>query len=290
MQTLSISEYGFQYMQKCLEYYTENCACFLFYVMALIYIAVKGSRREKQIFLPGALLLLLSVFNPVFPVVINSLFDVNKEYYRLFWIPPVVLLTAWFAAKIIGTVRGVKKWFTAAALLAIVCISGSFVYKDGYIRAQNIYKMPTEIPEISQMIHEDSDVEYPRVMFEYDYQMLIRQYDAKILLPVDREGYINAVTGNLTMEEINAEENFYNRLLAVVALNIKIDKEEFLRGLDETNTEYVVVSTANNMNEYLVDAGLTLTGQTANHSVYHYDLKDPVLFELPDYSDVWENY
>ncbi len=277
-------------MQKCLEYYTENCACFLFYVMALIYIAVKGSRREKQIFLPGALLLLLSVFNPVFPVVINSLFDVNKEYYRLFWIPPVVLLTAWFVAKMIGTVRGAKKWFTAAALLAIVCISGSFVYKDGYIRAQNIYKMPTEIPEISQMIHEDSDVEYPRVMFEYDYQMLIRQYDAKILLPVDREGYINAVTGNLTMEEINAEENFYNRLLAVVALNIKIDKEEFLRGLDETNTEYVVVSTANNMNEYLVDAGLTLTGQTANHSVYHYDLKDPVLFELPDYSDVWENY
>ena len=290
MQTLSISEYGFQYMQKCLEYYTENCACFLFYVMALIYIAVKGSRREKQIFLPGALLLLLSVFNPVFPVVINSLFDVNKEYYRLFWIPPVVLLTAWFVAKMIGTVRGAKKWFTAAALLAIVCISGSFVYKDGYIRAQNIYKMPTEIPEISQMIHEDSDVEYPRVMFVYDYQMLIRQYDAKILLPVDREGYINAVTGNLTMEEINAEENFYNRLLAVVALNIKIDKEEFLRGLDETNTEYVVVSTANNMNEYLVDAGLTLTGQTANHSVYHYDLKDPVLFELPDYSDVWENY
>ena len=134
MQTLSISEYGFQYMQKCLEYYTENCACFLFYVMALIYIAVKGSRIEKQIFLPGALLLLLSVFNPVFPVVINSLFDVNKEYYRLFWIPPVVLLTAWFAAKMIGTVRGAKKWFTAAALLAIVCISGSFVYKDGYIR------------------------------------------------------------------------------------------------------------------------------------------------------------
>lgn len=290
MQTLSVSEYGFQYMQKCLEYYTENCAFFLFYVMALIYIAVKGSRREKQIFLPGAFLLLLSVFNPVFPVVVNHIFDVNKEYYRLFWIAPVVIVTAWFAAKILETRKGAEKWFAAAAFLVITCVTGSFIYKDGYIRAENIYKMPAEIPEVSRMIHEDSDVEYPRAMFEYDYNMLIRQYDAKILLPVDREGYINAVTGNLTMEEIYAEENFYNRLLAVVALNIKIDREEFLRGLDETNTEYVVVSSAGDVNDYLVRAGLTLVGQTANHSVYHYDLKDPVIFELPDYSDVWENY
>lgn len=290
MQTLSVSEYGLHYMQKCLEYYTENCAYFLFYVMALLFIAVKGSRREKQIFLPGACLLLLTVFNPVFPVVINRIFDVNKEYYRFFWIPPVVLLNAWFAAKIVEFKKGALKYVTAVLLAVILMVSGNFVYKDGYVKAPNIYKMPTEIPEISRMIHEDSAVEYPRAMFEYDYNMLIRQYDAKILLPVDRESYINAVTGKLTMEQILAEENFYNRLLAVVALQIKIDKEEFLRGLDETNTEYVIVSTASEVNGYLSRAGLRLVGQTANHSVYHYELKNPVVFELPDYSDVWENY
>lgn len=290
MQTLSVSEYGLHYMQKCLEFYTENCAYFLFYVMALIFIAVKGSRREKQIFLPGACLLLLSVFNPVFPVIINRIFDVNKEYYRLFWIPPVVILTAWFAVKITMSKSGASRYVTAVLLMAVLMLSGNYVYRDGYIRSPNIYKMPDEIPEVSQMIHEDSEVEYPRVMFEYDYNMLIRQYDAKILLPVDRESYINAVTGNLTMEQVLAEENYYNRLLGVVALNVKLDKELFFEGLDQTNTEYLVVTTGSEADSYISRAGLRLVGETAGHCVYHYALKEPVIFELPDYSDVWENY
>ncbi|MDD3412639.1 MAG: hypothetical protein PHY47_01455 [Lachnospiraceae bacterium] len=290
MQTLSVSEYGIHYMQMCFQYYTENCGYFVFYVAALIYIALKGTKEEKRIFLPNAIFLLATVFNPLFPVVINKIFDINKEYYRFFWIPPVVILTSYVAAKIVESQKSTKKIFTLISIIFMFAITGNFVYKNQYIPAQNIYKMPTEIPEISKIIHDDTTEEYPRAIFEYDFHMLIRQYDPTILLAADREAYLNAVGGQLSMTEVLADENYYNRLLAVVALNIEINKEEFLKGLDKTNTEYVVVSTQNPITEYLESNGLQLVATTENHSIYRYQLKEPVVFELPDYSDVWANY
>ena len=288
MQTLSIAEYGIYYLKICFQYYNEHCAYFLFYIAALLFIGMKGTKREKQIFLPSAGLLLLTVFNPVFPVVINRVFDINKEYYRFFWIPPVVIVTAYFGARIVEMQKREKQIFTIILLAVVLCITGNFVYHSGYIKSPNIYKMPTEIPEISEIIHNDSNVEYPRAVFEYDFNMLIRQYDAKILLACDREAYLNAVGGVLTMDMIQADENLYNRLLAVVALNIPIEKEKFCEALDATNTEYVVVSLVNPMTGYLQEAGLTMVDTTQNHVVYHYDLKDPKEFVLPDYTDVWE--
>ena len=110
------------------------------------------------------------------------------------------------------------------------------------------------------------------------------------MLAADREAYLHAVSGTMTMEEILSQDNYVNRLLAVVALNIEISKDEFRKGLDQTNTEYVVVSSLSPITEYLEECGLRLVGTTENHSVYHYDLKEPKEFVLPDYSEVWENY
>ena len=212
MQTLSVAEYGLYYMQMCLQYYTEHCAYFLFYAAALLFLVIKGTKREKQIFIPSAVLLLLTVFNPVFPVIINHIFDVNKEYYRFFWIPPVVILVSFVASRLTEFHTGAKKAVTIVLLAVILIVSGNYVYQNEYVKSPNIYKMPTEIPTISQMIHEDSKVEYPRAVFEYDFNMLMRQYDAQILLAADREAYLNAVSGQLTMETILSNENYVNRL------------------------------------------------------------------------------
>ncbi len=291
MQSLNISDAGFMYLFKCIGYYSEGCTYFILYIAALIFIAVKGEKRIKQVFIPPAVMMLLSVFNPVFPVVINRIFDINKEYYRFFWMAPVVIAVSFAAAVLTGDYvhTASKKLILTAVITAILVSCGTYVYQDGYIKAPNIYKMPTEIPEISEMIHKDSKVEYPRAMFEFDYNMQMRQYDASILLACDREAYINAISGTLTWKEINADENYYNRLLAVVSLNEEIDRDKFLEGMDKTNTEYVVVSSGSRVLGYLKDAGLRVVGTTENHTVLHYDLKDPKIFEPADYSEVWAN-
>ena len=290
MQTITVGEFGISYLSKCLQAYFEGCAFLVLFLLVILFIILKGDKREQEIFLPPVFLLFITIFNPIVPVVMNHIFDVNKEYYRFFWLAPIVIVIAFGCVKLIDIAKGYYKYAAFIALITILILTGKFVYSDGYIKSPNIYKMPTEIPEISQMIHNDFDGEYPRAIFEYDFEMSIRQYDPKILLTIGRDEYIYAITGYLQLDEILKEENYYNRVLAVVALGIPIEEGEFIKGLEQTNTRYVVVTKNTTICSYIEHSGLRHVGDTANHSVYCLDSENITDWELPDYSDVWENY
>ena len=375
MQDLNIAEAGFSYIFKCIRAYYEGNIYFILYIAALAFLSLAGSgyvkkrlspgngnttdgitprtsdRKMREIFFPQFIMMALTVYNPVFPVILNSFFDVNKEYYRFLWMSPVIICIA--AAAVVAAcdyTSGVQndtgktrynvfdyiaarekkeagetaalddsgaavevrsenslhntksKTRTVLAIMYFVCLliaGGSFLYKEGYILSPNRYHMPTEIPEVSRIIHEDADKRagviddsgkqsvYPRAMFEYDYQMQIRQYDAGILLTCDREEYLTAFSGEITTDVDEGYRNYPERLLAVVALGLEIKQSRFLSALEHTGTEYLVVTSGSNIRDYLEDAGLTVVGETANHTVFHYEPDEPQEFELPDYSEVW---
>ena len=382
MQDLNIAEAGFSYIFKCIRAYYEGNIYFILYIAALAFLSLAGSgyvkkrlspgngdaaggiaphtsdRKMREIFLPQFIMMALTVYNPVFPVILNSFFDVNKEYYRFLWMSPVIICIAAAAAiAICNFATGVQndnekeisgsretrykvfdyiaarekeeaekdtalddgeeaagdipkrglhnvksKTRTVLAVMFFVCLliaGGSFLYKDGYILSPNRYHMPTEIPEVSRIIHEDADKRagvsdasgkqsvYPRAMFEYDYQMQIRQYDAGILLTCDREEYLTAFSGEITAAVDEEHGNYIERLLAVMALGLEIKQSRFLSALEHTGTEYLVVTSGSNIRDYLEDAGLSVVGETANHTVFHYEPEEPQEFELPDYSEVW---
>lgn len=322
MQSLHIADAGFGYIFKCIGLYYEGNIYFALYLASLILLSVDLSRvtgaeragrwrallsadgmteRMRRIFLPQFVMMILTVYNPVFPVILNSFFDVNKEYYRFLWMAPVIIcisaaavriVTDYAADKTSSRIRHIRQAFCAVFIICLLMAGGTWLYEDGYIVSPNIYHMPTEIPKIAEIIHEDAlkndpADEYPRAMFEYDYNMLIRQYDAGIMLACDREAYLNAVTGALDYDTIMEDADYYNRLLAVVALGIEIPEDAFTEGLEETGTEYVVVSTANGILPYIRKCGLTVAGETANHTILRYELPDYEPFELPDYSEVW---
>lgn len=297
MQNLSVVEKGIGYLWLALATYSEGCIYIVMYIAALIFVLLKGNKLDKGIFIPQAVVLLLTVYNPVFPVVLNRIFDVNNEYYRFFWIAPVVILVAYVLAQMVDMHFGFAKILVLLVAVILIAAGGNFLYKDGYIKSPNIYKMPTEVPEIAQMIHEDAAGRYdgdyyPRAIFEFDYEMCLRQYDASIMMTCDREAYLNAVQGRLDMETILANENLENRVLSVVVLNVYITPEQFKEGLEATGTEYVCVSTANqDLCDYLRGrCQLRVVGESENHTLYHYELQEKEGWRLPDYSDVWENY
>ncbi|MBQ7464746.1 MAG: hypothetical protein IJS86_07790 [Lachnospiraceae bacterium] len=290
MQTLNVNDAGFSYIFKCVGYYGEGTLYLLLYLFVIIFIAVKGEKRERLIFLPQAVTGLLTVFNPVFPVVLNRFFDVNKEYYRFFWMFPVITAVSFAAVNIVfrfskNMVRGTV---ISLILLCIFGTAGSFIYENGYSGNTNIYQMPGELLQVCDIIHKDSDEQFPKVMAEYDYNMQIRQYDASILLACDREQYIDAITNGVDSEAIRAEENYENRLLAVVGRGVRMDEEAFKKALEETDTEYLVVTRDSDIADYLEEIGLIPVGHTANRSVYRYELKEHEDFELADYTGVWE--
>ena len=68
----------------------------------------------------------------------------------------------------------------------------------------------------------------------------------------------------------------------------QILEEAFKKALEETDTEYLVVTRDSDIADYLVEIGLIPVGHTANRSVYRYELKEHEDFELADYTGVWE--
>ena len=288
MQNLNVFEKGIGYLWACLTYYTGSCAYLMLYVAALVYICIFGSRREKEIFIPCSVFLILTVYNPLAPVVLDRFFDVNSEYYRFFWIAPVIVLVPYLFTKLISGARRVtERIVVAAVILCIYAVSGKFVYADGIKPAENIYKMPGELIEISGIIHEDSGADYPKAFLEYEYNMQMRQFDPKILLTADREDYLFAVQNPFTDEMIEDEAHPQYRLLASLVRLQPVSEEAFIDALETTNTEYVVLNRNNPGTTFCLKAGLKKVGETKNNIVFRYDVKEPYDFELVDYSVVY---
>ena len=288
MQTINVYEKGIGYLWACLSQYTGACGYLCLYAAALVYICLRGTKREKEIFLPASVFLILTVYNPIAPVILDKFFDVNNEYYRFLWILPLIVLIPYLFTKLIFTAgKGRDRILITLIILCICLASGKFVYADGLKIATNIYKMPDELIKISQIIHEDSSAEYPKAFLEYEYNMQMRQYDPKILLTIDREDYLYAA-GNVYSEEmINDEAHPQYRLLAALVRMQKVDEEAFIDALEETKTEYVVLSRENPRTSYLLAAGLKKVDETESHIVFKYNIKEPYDFELVDYSVVY---
>ena len=286
MQGVNVFENGIGYLLKCLSLYSSGTGFFAMYLIAVLLVMIKGTRRDREMFLPQAVVLMLTVYNPLTPVVLDRIFDVSSEYYRLFWIAPVIILVPYVAADII--MRKEKGWgnlLLAVLVVITFVVGGNYVYAKGYDEAENIYKIPDELIEISQMIHRDSDTEYVKAFFEYEYNMEIRQYDPKMLLAVGREDYIYAVNYSYTEEMLADGAKPENKLLALLVRNQKIEPEELTEALDETNTAYVVLTKGHPQSAFVEKAGLKEIGETETHIIYRYDLKDPYEYELVDYSD-----
>ena len=103
MQGVNVFENGIGYLLKCLNMYTGGTGFFAMYLIAVAFILIKGDRRERELFLYPAVVLILTVFNPVVPIVLDRIFDVSSEYYRLFWIAPVIVAVPYVATKFISS-------------------------------------------------------------------------------------------------------------------------------------------------------------------------------------------
>lgn len=287
MQSINVFENGIEYLSECLSLYLGACGYLMLFLLGIVYILIKGSDEEKEIFIPGTVLLVLTVYNPIAPVILDKIFDVSSEYYRLFWIAPVIILVPFVASKIICSTNTRREKIISITFVCLAFVfSGDFVYKNGIPFAQNVYKVPDELIEIDEIIRSDADSEYTKAFFEYEYNMEIRQYDPKILLTIDREEYIYAVNYSYTDEMLSDEAVPTNKLLAALVRNQNVDAASFKKALEETKTEYVVLTKGNYQTKLLAECGLSVVGDTDMHVVYKYTMEEPYEYELVDYTGI----
>lgn len=248
--------------------YHQNKYLFGIYLFFLLYLwKAEKNKRFRAIFVYAPTLLLVCFFCPLFRSLFIFLLNEEETYYRLLWILPMSMVSAYGALKLCGKYRKL--------MLAIMCFAiiscGSFVYNNVNItKAQNLYHIPGEVVEAASIM----EPEEGRIMAVVPAEMIhfIRQYTDRITLPygremlVDRWGFLEA------LKYADTEEVAHLRLPAslyeAMELSEEIDTPSFVELTRNSYCLYVVLRKDRQVSEPLTDYGFELFSQTDNYFIY----------------------
>lgn len=275
MAGVTIQELGLRFVDACMRLYWSSCWYPLLFVVGLICTLIWGRKRNSRIFIGYTLFLLLTVYNPLVVKYMIPRFKFENEYYRFIWIIPVVPAVAYYGVRLVTMFK--KKWLRV--LLAIAVSVGFMILGnplDGVVTnfamTENIYKVPNDLRAVCDVIHQNQENDFPRVVFDNGLNSIVRQYDAGIATVISRNASIYRA-GSTVAGTYDEDSSFYKRqkaLLDVIDYHIYEDKEGFRSALKKSKTDFIVTLTEQTDNEWLTDCGCELIAQTESHLIYKY--------------------
>lgn len=169
----------------------------------LIYLIVQKREKEKKYLFAGyTLLFFIICFFPVTAKIIMEVCIGESVYWRMFWLLPTTIVTAYTAVLILMQVEEkFKRYLLLFVMLVVIVLTGTNVY-NGIIfdRKQNNYKLPQDTVDICDMIEADAaanGISHKKLITVNELITTIRQYDAEILMPYGNE----VVKGNSAESE-----------------------------------------------------------------------------------------
>jgi len=158
----------------------------VWFLLSVIYLFVFEKRKEIRVMFVYVPILLLAVFfNPFFAGIVYTILE-DEIYYRLLWLLPVTVVTAYTIINIYDRLKGRKKLYFIGMAAVLVTVSGSLIYTDPHFhRAENIYHMPESVVDICDAI----EVEGREVTAVFPVELLqyVRQYSGTVCMPYGRE-------------------------------------------------------------------------------------------------------
>ena len=275
MAGVTIQELGLRFVDACMRLYWSSCWYPLLFVVGLICTLIWGRKRNSRIFIGYTLFLLLTVYNPLVVKYMIPRFKFENEYYRFIWIIPVVPAVAYYGVRLVTMFK--KKWLRV--LLAIAVSVGFMILGnplDGVVTnfamTENIYKVPNDLRAVCDVIHQNQENDFPRVVFDNGLNSIVRQYDAGIATVISRNASIYRA-GSTVAGTYDEDSSFYKRqkaLLDVIDYHIYEDKEGFRSALKKSKTDFIVTLAEQTDSEWLTDCGCELIAQTESHLIYKY--------------------
>ena len=163
------------------------------FLLALAYLfAAEKDKKRRALFLYMPLSLLLLFFFPIFRKVFVRLMGDGDTYYRVLWLIPMGVITAYGAIKLVGRLYERKRAWAGravfAAAAALVVMGGKYVYGSQYMsKAENMYHLPQHVIDICDLIAPEEGEPRVWAVFPTDLVYFVRQYDTNIQLLYGRE-------------------------------------------------------------------------------------------------------
>lgn len=276
MANVNIEELGLRFVQVCLKEYWGECAFLLLFAAGLIWTVVCHKKQISRCFLAYTVFLCLTVYNPVCVKYVVPILDFENEYYRFFWILPVVPVVAYYMIQIIYKFSGrIKRAMVGILCVALIVLVGNPIegIARNFTMVENIYKVPNELRAVCDVIHQDSEKENPKVVFSEELNSVARQYDPSLFLTLDRDAIVYRA-GSTVAGKINEEKAWYQRqkiIMDVVYYEMDVKKKTFKKALNKTKTDYLVLKVNLTNHKFIRKCGCVPIAQSENYVVYRYD-------------------
>lgn len=275
MGGVSIEEYGLEFVWICLQKYWGSCLLLILFLAGIVWSLFRHRNREAGIFLFYTVFLLLTAYNPFLVNCIVPKVNFENEYYRFFWMLPVVPGVAYYAVRLIFSVKRFWKKAVLALMAAGIMIAVGVPLQgvvENFALIENVYKVPDDLRVICELIHEDSEAREPRVVFDRKLNTMARQYDPSLRLVLHRDAVLYRAGSTITAR-MDEDSPWYHRQKVIMDLlyyGETVELEEFKDALIQTETEYLVVPDEKADGVYLQRAGCELLARAGDYLVYRF--------------------
>lgn len=235
----------------------------------LIYLFFQKKEKEKRfLFLGYTLLFFLICFFPVTAKIIMEVCIGKSVYWRMFWLLPATVVTAYTASVILMQAEGKgKRRLLLFGMLCIIALTGTNVYNGTvFERKQNLYKLPQDTVDVCDIIERDAaenGISHKKLIASNDLLSSIRQYDAEILMPYGYEAIKQnktATTDAYQIYQIMSSEKKNWKALAWYAA--------------QEDCNYLACPSEEASLEEMRSLGYEAIGSNAAYSVYRRDLEE----------------
>lgn len=229
---------------------------------SLIYLLIQKKDKDKRFFFAGYTLLFFIIC--FFPLTAKLIMEgIGKEvYWRMFWLLPVTVVTAYTAVQILMQAEGtVKRYLLLAAMLLVIVLTGTNVYNSTIFEPkQNNYKLPQDAVDICDMIEQDAKangIAYKKLITVNELVNSIRQYDADIQMPYANEAIMGRKIERKKAAEIFRLMNSEHKNWEALAWYAAMEKCNYLAYPADGATA-----------EILENCGYEIVGSNASYIVY----------------------
>ena len=112
MGGINLNESGLDFVRQVFVTFGGNTTVLTLFLLSVLYLALKGKKEERYVFVTTAVFLAFTVYNPFAVKYILGKLGMVNVYYRFFWILPMVLTIGYACTKVVGGQK--KGWRTVS--------------------------------------------------------------------------------------------------------------------------------------------------------------------------------
>ena len=91
MGGINLNESGLDFVRQVFVTFGGNTTVLTLFLLSVLYLALKGKKEERYVFVTTAVFLAFTVYNPFAVKYILGKLGMVNVYYRFFWILPMLL-------------------------------------------------------------------------------------------------------------------------------------------------------------------------------------------------------